>query len=142
MASSADGDQPDTLEELVEETRGPREAIVNGLRFHGGETHSKKLRRFEKVPSKNYHFNKLEEQGLVEQQGEASVGKGGSAKIYRLTSTGHEVAEALSKSSGVTETITDLIEQIEQQREEIDELQEAHNEMANFVEELEEQIAD
>jgi predicted transcriptional regulator len=142
MESSGDTGSPETLEELVEETRGPREAIVNGLRFYGGEAHSKKLRQHDEIPSKNYHFEKLKEQGLVEQTGEQPVGKGGTAKEYRLTNTGQDVAEALAESSGVTGTITDVMEQLEKQRESIEELQDAHNEMAEFVETLQDQIDD
>lgn len=142
MASSGETGSPETLEELVEETRGPREAIVNGLRFYGGEAHAKKLRQHDEIPSKNYHFNKLQEQELIEQTGEKHVGKGGTAKIYCLTNTGQDVAEALAESSGVTGTIAEVVERLDQQREEIEELQEAHNEMADFVEDLQEQMPD
>lgn len=142
MGNSGDAGSPETLEELAEETRGPREAIVNGLRFYGGEAHAKQLRQHDEIPSKNYHFNKLQDQGLIEEIGEKPVGKGGTAKIYRLTNTGRDVVEALAESSGVTETITEVVERLDQLREDIEELQEAHNEMAEFVESLQDQIPD
>lgn len=140
MENSGETGGPETLEELVEETRGPREAIVNGLRFYGGEAHAKKLRQHDEIPSKNYHFNKLKEQKLIEETGEQPVGKGGTAKTYRLTNTGRDVAEALAESSGVTGTITEVVERLDQQRKDIEELQQGYNQMADFVENLEGQV--
>jgi predicted MarR family transcription regulator len=113
-----------TFEGLVAQTHGPRRLIVTGLRFYGGQANSQQLRRYGDIPSRNYHFNKLEEQGVIEQVGNDASGGGDAAKVYRLTELGQEVAEEL-ESTEETSTVTELEERIahlEGKIEEMDEL--------------------
>lgn len=147
MGNAGDASSSETLEELVEQTRGPRAAIVNGLRFYGGEAHAQQLRQYEGIPSKNYHFNKLKDQGVIEETGDEYVGQGGTAKTYGLTNLGREVADALAESAGVTAAITGFEERIDQQSEAIEEaqkeieiLQQRYNAIADFVEDQDDEI--
>lgn len=119
-----DADQTDTetLEALVEKTRGPRGTILTGLRFYGGEADTRQLRRYEDIPSRNYHFKKLEEQGLTEEVGTVDASQGGdAAKQYRLTGLGQEVAEALDESGG-TSTVTEIEDRLDQAEESIEQM--------------------
>ena len=119
----------ETLEALVEKTRGPRETILAGLRFYGGEADTQQLRRYEDIPSRSYHFKKLEEQGLTEEvsNGDASEG-GDAAKEYRLTGLGQEVAEALDEDG--TSTVTEIEERLDQTEESIEQMNELLIDMA------------
>lgn len=120
----------ETLEALVEKTRGPRETILAGLRFYGGEADTQQLRRYEDVPSRSYHFKKLEEQGLTEEVGSEDASQGGdAAKEYRLTDLGQEVVEALDETSG-TSTVTEIEERLDQAEESIDQINDLLIDMA------------
>ena len=141
MGNAAQTDA-DTLNELVEQTRGPRASIVDGLRFYGNETNVKKLRQYGDFQSAAYHLDILTEQGLIEEMGEEFVGRGGSSTVYRLTDLGQEVAEELTNSSDQSATVAAMVERIEQLEDEIERFREAHNEMAEFVEGLDDDIDD
>ena len=136
--------QPDaeTLDDLVEQTRGPRASIVDGLRFYGGETNVKKLRQYGDFQSAAYHLDILQEQGLIEKAGEEFVGRGGSSTVYRLTNLGGEVADELTDSSDQSATFSEMVERVEELEEEVESFRQAHNEMADFVERLDEEMDD
>ncbi len=131
-----------SFDQLVEKTQGsPRERILDGLRFYGGESNAHQLRSYCNIPSKNYHFNKLEMQGLIETSGEEYVGKGGSAKIYHLTERGRKVVNELVEfSSG--ETATELQNRIEELENELERLGNLYNELADHVEVIDQRTVD
>lgn len=135
-------DLPDaeTLDDLVEQTRGPRAAIIDGLRFYGGETNMKKLRQYGNFQSAAYHLDILLEEGLIEKSGEEFVGRGGTSTVYRLTSLGEEVADELTDSADQSATFAEVVKRVEDLEEEIETFREAHNEMADFVERLDEEL--
>lgn len=141
MGNAAQTDA-DTLDELVEQTRGPRASIIDGLRFYGGETNMKKLRQYGDFQSAAYHLDILTEEGLIEKTGEEFVGRGGSSTVYCLTGLGQEVADELTDSSDQSATFAEVVERVEQLEEEIERFREAHNEMAEFVEGLDDDIDD
>jgi DNA-binding PadR family transcriptional regulator len=141
MGNAAQTDA-ETFDELVEQMRGPREAIIDGLRFYGGETNMKKLRQYGDFQSAAYHLDILTEEGLIEKTGEEFVGRGGSSTVYCLTDLGQEVADELTDSSDQSATFAEVVERVEQLEEEIERFREAHNEMAEFVEGLDDDIDD
>jgi DNA-binding transcriptional ArsR family regulator len=141
MGNAAQTDA-ETLDELVELTRGPRASIIDGLRFYGGETNVKKLREYGDFQSAAYHLDILKEQELIEELGEEFVGRGGSSTVVRLTDLGQEVADELTDSSDQSATFSEMVERVEQLEDEIENFREGHNEMADFVEELDDEIED
>jgi predicted ArsR family transcriptional regulator len=134
MGGAGDAGSSATFEEVVEQTRGPRARILDGLRFYDDEAHAQQLRRYGDIPSGRYHFNKLQEQGMIEKTGEEHIGRGGTATVYQLTELGREIADALDSPSGA-ETITQL-------QDDIEELQQRYNDIADFVEDLDERMRD
>jgi len=131
MGESDETVSTESFEELVEQTRGPREVIVSGLRFYGGNADAQQLRRYGEIPSRNYHFKRLEDQELIEQTGAEDTSQGGdAAKVYQLTGLGQEVAEALDESSGGTSTVTELEERLDQIEESIEEMDDLLIDMA------------
>lgn len=132
----------ETFDDLVEMTRGPRASIVDGLRFYGGETNVKKLREYGDFQSAAYHLDILKEQGLIEETGEEFVGRGGSSTVYQLTDLGQEVADELTESSDQSATFSEVVKRVEQLEKENEQFREAHNEMADFVEGLDDEIKD
>jgi DNA-binding PadR family transcriptional regulator len=83
------------MDELIEKTRGPRARIIEGLSFYDGRAHSQRLRHYGDIPSSTYHFDKLEDQGIIERDGTEYVSKGGEAIVYQLTDFGYDVADEL-----------------------------------------------
>ena len=142
MPSADNTGNSETFEELVEKTRGPRARILDGLRFYNGEAHGQRLRQYGDVPSGTYHFEKLEDHGLIEQTGREYISDGGQANVYRLTDLGQEVGDELTGPSGKEATVTELENQIDQLFEEIENLKQAHNEMADFVENLDDRVGE
>ena len=49
MGESDETVPTESFEELVEQTRGPREVIVSGLRFYGGNADAQQLRRYGEI---------------------------------------------------------------------------------------------
>jgi predicted ArsR family transcriptional regulator len=139
MAPGEKAGDAETITELVEQTRGPRARVIDGLLFYEGEAHAQQLRRYGDVPSSTYHFEKLEVQELIEQTGQKYISDGGVANVYRLTDLGREVGDELFDTSG-ERTAAALEERIDQLREDVGELQEVYNEMAEFVENLDERV--
>jgi hypothetical protein len=135
MGSTGDTGSSATFEEVIEQTRGPRARVLDGLRFYDDEAHAQQLRRYGDIPSGRYHFNKLQEQGMIEKTGEEHVGRGGTATVYQLTEFGREITDALDSSSGEAETINQL-------QDDIEELQQRYNDIADFVEDLDERMRD
>jgi DNA-binding PadR family transcriptional regulator len=120
MASTA---ETATFSQLIKRTRGtPRARIIDGLRFYEGECNAKRLRKEWDIPSGTYHFDELEEQGLIKSVGEEYVGRGGSSTVYQLTDRGWEVNGELVDSDAVG--LTELINRVEKQAAAIKELQE------------------
>jgi DNA-binding PadR family transcriptional regulator len=140
MVNTGGTGNSETFEELVEQTRGPRADIINGVRFYGGEAHTQQLRRYGDIPSGRYHFHKLEDQEIIEKVGEEHIGQGGAATVYSLTDFGHEIADALDGPSDATVTITELEERIDEMEKEIEILQQRYNAIADFVEEQDDEI--
>jgi DNA-binding PadR family transcriptional regulator len=134
--------EAETLDGLVELTRGPRASIIDGLRFYGGESNVKKLRQYGDFQSAAYHLDILQEQGLIEKSGEEFVGRGGTSTVYRLTDLGEEVANELTDSADQSTTFTEVVKRVEDLEEEIETFRDAHNEMADFVEELDEELTE
>lgn len=121
MGESSQSTPAETFEGLVAQTHGPRRMIVIGLRFYGGQANSQQLRRYGDIPSRNYHFKKLEEQEVIEQVGDDTSGGGDAAKVYRLTDLGREVVEEL-QSSEETSTVTEIEDRITRLEEKVEEL--------------------
>ena len=143
MDTAGDTEGVDTLEELAEQTRGPRARIINGLQFYDGEAHSKQLRKYGDIPSGRYHFNKLLDQDVIEKTGETHVGRGGAASVYQLTDLGEDLADELRDASSAEATVSQLVDRLNQQQEtiedledEIEELQQRYNALADYVEGL------
>ena len=132
--------EADTLDDLVELTRGPRASIIDGLRFYGGETNVKKLREYGDFQSAAYHLNILQEQELIEKSGEEFVGRGGSSTVYCLTDLGEEVADELTDTADQSATFSEVVKRIEDLEEEMETFRDAHNDMADFVEDLDEKL--
>lgn len=110
----------DTMEELVEKTRGPRARLIDAILFHDGVASSRRIREHGQIPSGQYHFNKLEEQGIIERRGTKYESEGGSAVRYGLTPFGADVADALDVEG-------------DPERGSWDEMVEVVNEMAGIV---------
>jgi len=140
MGNADEAGNSETIEELVDQTRGPRGDIIHGIQFYGGEAHTQQLRGYSDIPSGRYHFHKLENQNVIERTGEEHIGQGGAATVYQLTDFGHEIADALDGPSHGGATITELQDKIEEQAEEIADLQQRYNAVYDYVEELENQI--
>lgn len=147
MGNAGETATSESFEELVEQTRGPRARIINWLQFYGGEAHGQQLRREGDIPSGRYHFNKLQEQGVIEKVGTEHVGKGGEASVYRLTDLGREVVDARDESPDVEGTIVEIENRLDQQaktseetQNEIETLQHRYDAIADFVEELDDRI--
>jgi predicted MarR family transcription regulator len=123
MAEMGETPTAESFEELVNQTRGPREMIVVALRFYGGQANAHQLRRYDDIPSRNYHFKRLEKQGLIEQAGNETLSQGGDpAKVYRLTDLGQEVAEELDTETSTVTEIEDRLTELEDKIEDMDEL--------------------
>lgn len=140
MENAGEAGNSETVEELVDQTQGPRADIIHGIQFYGGEAHTQQLRGYSNIPSGRYHFHKLEDQEMIEKVGEEHIGQGGAATVYQLTDFGHEVADALDESPHGGTTVTELEAKIEKQAEEIQELQQRYNSVIDYVEDLENQI--
>lgn len=143
MGTAGDSEGPDTLSELAEQTQGPRARIIDGLQFYDGEAHSKQLRKYGDIPSGRYHFNKLLDQDVIEKVGEKHIGRGGSASVYQLTDLGQDLADELGVGSDSGATVSQLVDRLDQQqdtindlREDIEELQQRYNALADYVEDL------
>lgn len=100
------------MAELIEKTRGPRARIIEGLAFYGGRAHSQRLRHYGDVPSSTYHFDKLEEQGIIERDGTEYVSHGGEAIVYQLTDFGYDVADELEAPPDADAEMAELKEAI------------------------------
>jgi hypothetical protein len=135
-------DELDTLNDLVESTRGPRAGILEGIRFYNGAANSRELRQYGDIPSGVYHFNTLVEQGVIEEAGQEHGGRGGPATVYELTDLGEKVADELLGESGGMATIAELEKQLDEQAERIEDLVEAYNNMADLVEEIDARTKD
>jgi molybdopterin converting factor small subunit len=140
MKNADDPGNSGAIEELIDQTQGPRADIIHGVQFYGGEAHTQQLRGYSNIPSGRYHFHKLEDQDIIEKVGEEHIGQGGAATVYQLTDFGHEVADALDESPNRGTTVTELEDKIEEQSEEIQELQERYNTVIDYIEKLENQI--
>jgi predicted MarR family transcription regulator len=133
MGSAEQTPTADTFEELIDQIHGPREVVVRGLHFYGGKANSQELRRYGNIPSRNYHFKKLEEKNVIEQDGSEQVAQGGSAKVYHLTGLGQEVAATLAESSGEITTITEIEERLREHEDQLTQLQEKVEEMDDLL---------
>jgi DNA-binding PadR family transcriptional regulator len=130
----------ESMEELIEKTRGPRARIIEALSFYDGRAHSQKVRNYGQIPSSTYHFDKLEEQGIIERDGTEYVSQGGSAIAYQLTDFGRDVADELE---GAPETGADLdqlkegmrrvISKVDEHTEEIQQLHRECDRLADHV---------
>jgi len=140
MGTADETANSETIEKLINQTRGPRADIIHGVQFYGGEAHTQQLRGYSNIPSGRYHFHKLENQRILERTGQEHIGQGGTATVYQLTDLGHEVADALNESPHGRTTVTELQDQMEEQAEEIQKLQQRYNAIYDYVEELENQI--
>lgn len=103
----------DSMGELIEKTRGPRARIIEALSFYDGRAHSQKIRNYGEIPSSTYHFDELEEQGIIERDGTEYVSHGGSAIAYELTDFGWDVAEEIEgepETGAELEELEDAIE--------------------------------
>ena len=143
MDTTSGSEGADTLKELVEQTRGPRARIIEGLQLYDGEAHSRRLRKYGDIPSGRYHFNKLLEQDVIEKVGEQHVGRGGAASVYRLTDIGEDLADELGAGSDAGATVSQLVDRLDQQQEtiedlqdEMEKLQQRYNALADYVEAL------
>ena len=143
MGTADDSEGVDTLEELAEQTQGPRARIIDGLQFYNGEAHSKQLRKYGDIPSGRYHFNKLLDQDVIEKVGEKHAGRGGTASVYQLTDLGEDLADELGGALDAGATVSQLVDRLDQQQEtiegledEIEELQQRYNALADYVEGL------
>lgn len=130
----------ESFDELVQLTRGPRASIIDGLRFYGGETNVKKLREYGDFQSAAYHLDILKEQELIEEVGEEFIGRGGSSTVLCLTELGKEVADEISDTSDQSTTFSEVVERVQELESELETFREAHNEMADFAEGLEDEI--
>ncbi|WP_147464901.1 hypothetical protein [Halococcus sp. IIIV-5B] len=135
-------DEMDTLDDLVESTRGPRAGILEGIRFHNGVANSRELRQYGDIPSGVYHFKTLVEQEIIEETGQEHGGRGGPATVYELTDLGEKVADELLGESGGMSTIAELEKQLDEQAERIEDLVDAYNDMADLVEEIDARTED
>ena len=104
----------DTMGELLEKTHGPRARIIEALSFYEGRAHSQQVRKYGEIPSGTYHFDKLEDQGMIERDGTEYVSSGGSAIAYRLTEFGWEVAEEVEGPPDAGADLDDLKEGMNQ----------------------------
>src|SRR5699024_12001044 len=98
--------EADTLNDLVELTRGPRASIIDGLRCYGGETNVKKLREYGDFQSAAYHLDILKEQELIEEKGEEFIGRGGASTVVCMTNLGQEVADESTEWAERTTTFS------------------------------------
>jgi DNA-binding HxlR family transcriptional regulator len=140
----------DSMEELIEKTRGPRARVIEALSFYDGRAHSQKIRNYGEIPSSTYHFNKLEEQGIIERDGTEYVSQGGSAIAYELTDFGWDVAEEIegepetgAELEELEDTMEALYRRLEQHGEGLDDqkadieiMKDHFNRMAELVEPL------
>ncbi|WP_433631019.1 hypothetical protein [Halomicrococcus sp. NG-SE-24] len=145
---------PGKLED-VDEVRGHRRTLLDGLRYHGGAANTSELRAYGDVPegSIQYHLSVLEDWELIGQEGTERLENGEIANSYHLTDSGTDVAEEIADSTTTVESVESFEQQINQQQEQIaslqqeveelraevdklNELREEFNRMADVVEEL------
>lgn len=140
----------DSMEELIEKTRGPRARIIEALSFYDGRAHSQKIRNYGDIPSSTYHFDKLEKQDIIERDGTEYVSQGGSAIAYQLTDFGRDVADEIEgepETGAEIEELEDAMESLyrrleqhgeglDDQKADIELLKHHFNRMAEFLEPL------
>ena len=133
---TSDAAEMDTLDDLVESTRGPRAGIVEGLRFHGGSANSREIRQYGDIPSSTYHFNRLVEQDMIRETGQEYVTEGGSATAYELTDLGEKIADEILDQSGAATTVAQLEDQIDSLQQRVDDLEDDRQRIGNLEEQI------
>ena len=132
----------DTMDELIEKTRGPRARIIEGLSFYSGRANTQELRNYGNVPSSTYHFDKLEKQGIIERDGTEYVSRGGEAIAYQLTEFGRDVADELDNTDSPGEKMEEIVEAFHKVATRSDQHTEEIRELQDDIEDLQDDIAD
>lgn len=129
-------DETDTAEKLVEELGSRQAAALRALHFFGGSANSREIRRTGEIPSgsMHHHLTGLRKRDLIEQDGREHVGRGGQAKIWRLTARGEEVADRFADEEPTIDEVDRMMDDVRQHGERLDELQETHSENFDEVE--------
>lgn len=137
----------ETMDELVEKTRGPRARIIEGILFHRGRANAQQIRNYGNVPSGMYHFNVLEEQGIIRRSGTDYVTEGGTAIAFHLTDFGVEVSEALEVDSPdgtdweeLKDVINEIASVVDAHTERIQALEAQTHDLSDFVDELDRRL--
>jgi hypothetical protein len=139
----------DTMDELVEKTRGPRAQIIDAILFHRGRANAKQIRNYGRVPSGMYHFNVLEEQGIIRRSGTDYVSEGGSAIAFHLTDFGVEVSEELDTDAPdghdweeLRDVINEIANRVEKNTDRLDTLESKTTALSEYVGELDARVTD
>lgn len=130
---------PGKLED-VDEIRGHRRTLLDGLRYHGGAANTSELRAYGDVPegSIQYHLSVLEDWELIDQEGTERLENGEVANSYQLTDSGKNVVEEIADSTTTVESVESLEQQVAQQQEQIASLQQDVEDLRAEVDELNE----
>jgi polyhydroxyalkanoate synthesis regulator phasin len=129
-----------SFEELTEKTRGPRERILEALRFYGGQSDTQSIRHYGDIPSSTYHFDKLEDDNLIERTGTADVAKGGSALVFEITGLGEKVADELDAEPSIDDELRDMVEYYRKVAQRTDEMQQRMEQLEQQMDDLDKQM--
>lgn len=139
----------DSMAELVEKTRGPRANIIEAILFHQGRANAKQIRDYARVPSGMYHFDVLEEQGIIRRSGSEYVSKGGSSVAFHLTDFGVEVSEALDTDAPdgqdweeLKDVINQIANRVDEHTRQLDSLETKVDALGAHVGELDAQLTE
>lgn len=153
---AATSDQSDSAVDFAAWLTGHRRAILDAIRFYGGESHTSNIREYSGVPrgSFNHHIERLlnppeklrgdldwlDGEGLIEVTGEVDVGKPAPARQFALTEAGEKAFEKVVDGTGIRAAdVRDLqqrVQELEGVQERVAELEAENEELADAFNDL------
>lgn len=148
MSESQGRERSASIENVRERLGDTRRGLLEALRAIGGEGNTSSIRQTTEVEipegSTRYHFGWLEDEELIEEINRERVSGGGrDAIVWSLTPTGEELLEAIDVDEGREDrpqTIEGLNDRIDELEQDLDQVKDEFNRMADVVENLHERL--
>jgi hypothetical protein len=138
-------DEP-SAEDVTESLTDHQRSVLTALVDHGGRANTNNITQHDSVNmptgSKGRVFNGLQEDGLIEQDGNEDINLGSiPAKIWQLTSFGHRIVEEMDINADIEDmSVGELRSEVKHLRAVVDDLDELvgalrddHNEFKKYV---------